>query len=107
MTEFSKGERRILRELAGEVYEAEAALLLEDLAASFAQWRSGEILPSELLQLIHEFHRDQSRELWSMYQGLREYDIVARGLARGLLAETKVPSSIREKLEPRIGDYRL
>ena len=42
-----------------------------------------------------------------MYQGLREYDIVARGLARGLLSETKVPSSIREKLEMLVDGYRL
>jgi len=107
MTDFTKRERQVLRELAGHVYEAEVALLLEDLATSFTQWRSGEILPSELLQLIHEFHRDQSRELWSMYQGLRECDIVARGLARGLSLETKVPSSIQEKLKALVDGYRL
>jgi hypothetical protein len=107
MAEFTKRERQDLRELAGAVYEADAALLLEELAASFARWRSGELLPSELLQAIHEFHRDQSRQLWSMYQGLRESDIVARGLARGLLAEAQVSSPLREKLEPFIGTFRL
>ena len=106
MAEFTKRERQELRELAGEVYEAEAALLLEDLAASFTQWRSGELLPSELLQAIHEFHQHQSRELWSMYQGLRETDMVARGLARGLIAPAMVPSALREKLEPFVETYR-
>jgi hypothetical protein len=37
MSDFTKRERQVLRELAGEVYEAEAAVLLEDLAASFAK----------------------------------------------------------------------
>jgi hypothetical protein len=106
MAEFSKRERQDLRKLAGDVYEAEAAVLLEDLAASFAQWRSGELLPSELLEAIHEFHQHQSRELWSTYQALRETDIVARGLARGLIAPAKVPSSLREKLEPFVDTYR-
>jgi hypothetical protein len=106
MAEFTKRGRQELRELASEVYEGEAALLLEDLAASFARWRSGELLPSELLRAIHEFHQHQSREWWSMYQGLRETDIVARGLARGLIPATKVPRSLREKLEPFVETYR-
>ena len=63
MTDFTKSERQTLRELAGEVYEAEAALLLEDLEASFKKWRDGELLPSELLEAIHEFHQDQSLHL--------------------------------------------
>ena len=106
MAEFSKLERKALRELAGEVYEAEAAQLLEELAASFKRWRDGEILPSELLESIHEFHQHQSRQLWSMYQGLREYDIVARGLARGLIPEVRVGASLCEKLAPFIAMYR-
>jgi hypothetical protein len=106
VVDFTKRERQALRELADEVYEAEVALMLEDLAASFAKWRAGKLFPSELLETIHEFHQDQSRQLWSMYQGLRETDIVARGLARGLLASTKVPSPLREKLKPFIEVYR-
>jgi hypothetical protein len=106
MTDFTKSERQTLRELAGEVYEAEAALLLEDLEASFKQWRAGELLPSELLEAIHEFHQDQSRRLWSMYQGLRETDIVARGLAKGLVALAKVPPPLHEKLRPVIDVFR-
>jgi len=104
--DFTKNERQALRELAGEVYEAEAALLLEDLAASFAKWRADELLPSELLEAIHDFHQNQSRQLWSMYQGLRETDIVARGLTRGLLAPTKIPAPLREKLKPFIEAHR-
>jgi hypothetical protein len=102
VSEFTKSERRALRELAGEVYEAEAALLLEDLEASFTKWRAGELLPSELLNAIHEFHRDQSRQLWSMYQSLDETNIVARGLAQGLLEPTRVAPALRGKLKSLI-----
>ena len=106
MADFTKLERQALRELAGEVYEAEAAVLLEDLAASFAKWRAGDLLSSELLEAIHEFHQHQSRQLWSMYHGLREPDIVARGLAHGLLASSKVPAPLRAKLELFIVYFR-
>jgi hypothetical protein len=107
MTEFTKSERKQLRELAGDVYEAEAAQILGELATSFARWRSGELLPSELLQSIHDFHRGHSRQLWSMYQAMRDPDIVARGLARALLDPARVPENLREKLEPFAVFFRI
>ena len=63
--EFTKSERKQMRELAGTVYEAEAHALLEELDAEFSRWRSGECLSSELLAAIHEFHQHQSRQLWA------------------------------------------
>jgi hypothetical protein len=104
--EFSKAERKRLRSLAGEIYEAEAAQLLGELEASFKEWRSGQKVASELLQDIHEFHQHQSRELWSMYQGLKEHQIVARGVARGFIEEKKIEVSLLAKLQARIADYR-
>jgi hypothetical protein len=106
VTEFTKRKRQQLRELAGVAYEAELALLLNDLSDAFDQWHAGELLPSELMQTIHEFHQGESRRLWSMYQTLRETDIVARGLAQGLLAESRVPSSGLKKLDPIVHLYR-
>lgn len=78
--EFTKAERRQLREFAGSVYEVEAHQMLEELESEFKRWREGEILSSELLGAIHEFHQHESRELWSMYQALREPEIVASRL---------------------------
>jgi hypothetical protein len=46
--EFTKAERKQMRELASTVYEAEAHQLLEELDAEFARWRSGECPSSEL-----------------------------------------------------------
>lgn len=74
--------------------------MLEELDAEFQRWRDGELLSSELLTAIHEFHQHQSRELWSMYQGLKEADIVARGLDLGLLAEAAVAPDLLAKLKP-------
>ncbi len=67
--EFTKSERKQMRELAGAVYEAEAHARLEGLDSAFARWRTGECLSSELLAKVHEFHQHQARELWSSYQG--------------------------------------
>ena len=103
-SEFTKSERKALRELSGTTYEAEAHLMLEELDAEFQSWRTGEMESSELLRAIHEFHQHQSRELWSMYQGLEEPDIVARGIALGLLKEP-LSEELRTKLAPLIELY--
>lgn len=99
--EFTKSEKRRLRELAGEAYEAEAHALLEELDAEFARWRKGEILSSELLTAIHEFHRHQSRELWSMYQGVGDATAIERGISLGFIPESQVPSALLAKLRPK------
>jgi len=103
--EFTKSERKQMRELAGTVYEAEAHALLESLDADFDQWRNGECLSSELLSVIHEFHQHQSRKLWSSYQGLSDSMVLERGLSLGLIAESSIPPAILAKLPlwPRAG----
>jgi len=98
--EFTKSERKQLRELAATVYEAEAHQVLEELDAEFARWRSGECLSSELLASIHDFHQHRSRELWSAYQGLSDATVLERGLSMELIAESDIPPAIMAKLSP-------
>ena len=105
MSEFSKSDKKSLRELAGVVYEAEARLALDELDAQFKRWRSGEMLGSELIAAIHESHQQDARSLWSMYQSLKEPEIVARGLALGLITAESVPEQLRVKLEPLLGFF--
>ena len=105
--DFSRSERKILRELAGDVYEAEAREMLKELDAAFAEWRDREKLSSELLTDIHQFHQHESRDLWSMYQTLDEASIVARGLGLGLIAGDDVPAAIRQKLNASYWSERL
>ena len=70
LMEFTKSERKQLRELASSVYEAEAHDLLTVLDAEFARWRSGECQSSELLGTIHEFHQRQSRDFGQLIKVL-------------------------------------
>lgn len=105
MDEFTKAKRRQLRELAGQVYEAEAHRMLEKLDAEFPRWREGEILSSDLLSAIHEFHQHASRELWSMYQSLHAPQVVGRGMALGLIPAETVPEPLRARLQSHIAFF--
>jgi hypothetical protein len=105
MAEFSKSEKKSLRDLAGTVYEAEARLALDELDAQFERWRRGDILGSELIAAIHDFHQQDARSLWSTYQTLKEPEIVARGLALGLIGAEAAPEQLRLKLEPLVAAF--
>ena len=102
--EFTKSERRELKELAGDVYEAEAHQYLEELDGEFERWRKGKMLSSDLLTSIHQFHQHQNRELWKMYQGLSDEMVVERGLRVGLLSEDRVSPKLLAKLNPEEGE---
>lgn len=106
MSDFSKSERKRLRALAGLVYETEARTVLSERHASFEKWHLRQIDSSELLQEIHEFHQHQSRELWALYQSMKEDQIVARGLAEGFIEEKQVESSLLSKLQAIVQVYR-
>ena len=56
MADFSQSEEKALRKLAGVVYEVEARLALDELDTQFQRWRNDEILGSELIAAIHDFH---------------------------------------------------
>jgi hypothetical protein len=107
MAEFTKAERHELNELARTVHEAEAHRMLEALDADFHRWRTGGLSSSALLALIHQFHQQQSRDLWAIYRTLRAPDIVARGIAFGFIADDAVSASLRARLEPTVAFYRL
>jgi hypothetical protein len=100
VAEYSKTERAELRRLAGDVYEWELRQELRTLDESFREWREGKLLSSELSDAIHEFHQHAGRDLWLMYQSLRDDDTVARGLVLGTLTEDAVSPTLREKIKP-------
>ena len=66
----------------------------------------GEISPSELSDLIHEFHDGSARSVYKTYSNLDREQLVARAIGIGLLEESEVSDEIRERLSSSIGFYR-
>ena len=102
MADYSKKERAKLRDLASEAYERELGSHLEALEASFAAWRRGEKLSSELSNEIHEFHQHAAKDVWSSYQLPHPAMIVARAVAFGILSESEIPEALLIKLKDEI-----
>ncbi len=92
--EQTKYQRRKLRELAALAHDRELSLELEKLEDAFRRWRSGEIDPHQLNDLIHAFHQGPSQKLFSSYAHSDSTVPVAAAVARGVIARSEVPDDV-------------
>lgn len=97
MSDLTKSEKRMVRELLGDAHEAELAGALEDIESAIAEWRRGEILPSEVENRIHEFHKE-SQEIFKTYNYVDPLLALARAVSLDLVPIERVPESLRERV---------
>ncbi|HJX53412.1 MAG TPA: hypothetical protein VJ801_11665 [Polyangia bacterium] len=89
--EFTKSQKRNIRELAALAYERELGQELGKLEEQFARWRRGDIDVQTLSDAIHKFHNGPARELYSLYTGDMLELVVGGAIARGVLTPAEVP----------------
>jgi hypothetical protein len=103
---FTKGQRRRLRELGGTAYERDLAAELTKVESEFKRWRDGEIDAFELSEAIHRFHQGPARELFSRYDETYLALAVAHAIHRGVLSEEEVGADIIELLAGHLAFLR-
>jgi len=96
---FTNSELRLLRQLRGQVWEAELSVHLGELLEQFRTWEGRGVSAFELSDKIHEFHDGVARTLYSIYTGPDVQLGVARGLARGFLDKDCLGEVLAAKLE--------
>jgi hypothetical protein len=99
MSDLTKAEKRLVRDLLDDAFEAELATALADVESAIAEWRRGELRPSEVQERIHEFHKE-SQEIFKTYNNLEPLLVLARAVEFEFIAMARVPESLRERLEP-------
>lgn len=102
MEGLTKTQKRRLKDLASIAHERELTAALEELEASFSEWREGGIDPFELDQRIHSFKKGPARNIWITYSGVDAAVAVARGLGQGFLEESEVDELLRAILARQI-----
>jgi hypothetical protein len=95
---YTKAQRRRLRELGGIAYERDLSGELAKLESAFARWRGGEIDAFELSEVIHRFHQGPSRELFSKYDHSNLEWAVAHAIHRGVITEEEAGAEATELL---------
>ena len=104
MEQPSKVMKRSLRQLAALAHDEELRRALLPLAAAFEEWRAGRLESADLVEVIHQFHDGQAREIWKRYT----YDPdtgVAQAIASGVIDRDKVPSDVLEHLRNAIQHF--
>ena len=105
MDEYTKKERRALRELLEKAYERDLGRALEVVEEAFRSWRRGDIDAFEVNEIIHRNHQGESRDLYVRYAtgGSRVLDtLVAGAVLDGVLGREEIPEALRDRLERRI-----
>jgi len=105
MKEYPKKIRTELQRLAGTAYDRDMEKALTELETHFRRWRSGEISPFDLNNLIHAHHDGISRDLWKFYHHHPE-STVPRAIANGTLKEDEIPEEIMDYLAETVSYFR-
>jgi hypothetical protein len=97
MNDLTKSQKRAVRGLLADAHEAEIASALINVEKAIKEWRSGEILASDVSERIHEFHKE-TQEIFKTYNYLHPMLALARAVVFGFIDIARVP----EALQPRV-----
>lgn len=96
--DFTKAQRRRLRELGSVAYGRDLAAELTKLESEFKRWRNEEIDAFELSEAIHRFHQGASRHLFSRYDHSNLDFAVADAIHRRILSQEEAGADTLELL---------
>ena len=99
---YTKSEKKNLRELAALAYERELAKALEELYKNFSQWKKGKVHAFDLQDYIHKFHDGISRELWNTYATGHNDFAVIQAVARGIILKKEIKDTLWPKIKRRV-----
>ena len=104
--EFTKAQRRRLRELGAIAYERDLSTELSKLETEFERWRAGEIDAHELSDHIHRFHQGPARKLFSQYDHRNLGFAVAHAIHRGLITQEEAGADAIEMIRAHLAFLR-
>lgn len=101
MNDWTKSQKRSLRQLNEKVHRQHLSAALTSLDEKFSAWKRGELDAVALNEQIHVFHDQTARELWKKYAGPGTNLLanIAEAVATGALAEGEIPDSLREEVD--------
>ncbi len=100
MGEFTKAEKKQVRELAGIAWERALRAEVLKIGEAIARMEAGELNSFEVNEQIHQFHQKTSRRLYSLFTGEHWFG-VGYGYRKGYLTDEDLAhcnDTIRTKL---------
>ncbi len=105
MDEIHKRLKRLVREWAGVAHDRELSRALLDLRGHFDRWQRGEIGPSDLNDMIHQYHQGTARDIWKHYSTNYLEPAVGFCVATGVVQREELPPELLEHVAGWIQFY--
>lgn len=105
MQQYPPRIKRLIRQYADQIYEAELAQALSELEQQFAAWHNGQITAGDLSQLVFEFSRGPAREHYNRYRSGLDDMHVAYAITTGILKRDELPEELLSHLQRIIAFY--
>jgi isopropylmalate/homocitrate/citramalate synthase len=107
MMEMTESQKKHLKELADRAHEKELTLELNRLYDKFQKWKSNEITPWDLNEILRQYHNDTANELFQTYVLVSDpREAVAKAIVNDILNIAEVNADCRPLLEGIIAFYR-
>jgi len=107
MRKLSKSQRKQVRELLQLAFARELSGALEQLEASFHQWRAGGLDVFDLDEEIHKHHQGPSRKIWRKYSSESDWELaLPAALHHGVLTVEDFPSELWDSIGPRLEEIK-
>ena len=87
LNELTKGDRKLVRELAGIAWERRLRDELLKIGVFISEMTTGKLSPFEVNDCVHQFHNGISRELFNMYSASDPWFAVCRAHYDGVLTD--------------------
>lgn len=100
-SEFSKQDRRAIRNLADLAWERELRRELQTLSKTIHEMEGGSISPFEANDKIHRFHDGDSRRIFRQYSQPHPWLGICQAYADGVLTDDDIAAcsqSIQERI---------
>ena len=78
--EFTRSEKKRIRQLAGLAWDRGLRIELRKIAVAIEEMESGRLTPFDVTDLIHRFHNGAARDLYKQFSGSLSWLEVSRPL---------------------------
>ena len=106
MSEPTKPQRRIFRELMELAHERALSDALNQLSTAFDSWKAGDLSAFDLNEELHRHHDGTSRKLYSLHTTRDARMAVAFAVARGVLKVAEIPEGCWKYIEETVSAMR-
>ena len=103
---YNKAAKRIFAQLNDLAYQRELDDYLNSLFEKFNQWKSGTISGIEISNLLFDFVKGESKDLYLKYTSRMHDMMVARAFVLGYVSREEIPDNVFDLIQDQIHFYQ-